>query len=83
MLEHHPKGDEVPPMKGSVIIAIAESAEAVREQLCKDIYAKTGVWDVDNVNFLFSPVYSPSSCNLANQNSLTDENHTSEFWPTF
>jgi hypothetical protein len=53
MLERHPKEGEVPAMKGSVVIAMAESAEAVREQLCKDIYATTGVWDVDNVNYPF------------------------------
>ncbi|CAG7555968.1 unnamed protein product [Fusarium equiseti] len=34
---------------GSTLVCIAESAEEVREQLSKDIYATSGVWDMDKV----------------------------------
>jgi hypothetical protein len=60
MLERHPKEGEAPAMKSSVIIAMTESAEAVREQLSKDIYTITGVWDVDNVKFPFFSSFSYS-----------------------
>lgn len=63
MLEHHPKEGETPPMKGSFLIVQAESVEAVREILEKDVYATSGVWDVENVGFFqssFSPVLKGS-----------------------
>ncbi|KAF7550160.1 hypothetical protein G7046_g8097 [Stylonectria norvegica] len=34
---------------GSTLVCVAESAEAVREQLSKDIYATSGVWDMDKI----------------------------------
>ncbi|CAJ0539061.1 Ff.00g068630.m01.CDS01 [Fusarium sp. VM40] len=34
---------------GSTLVCVAESAEEVREQLNKDIYATSGVWDMDKV----------------------------------
>ncbi|KAF5019902.1 hypothetical protein F66182_8086 [Fusarium sp. NRRL 66182] len=34
---------------GSTLVCIANSVEEVREQLDKDIYATTGVWDMDKV----------------------------------
>lgn len=49
MLEFHPKESQTPPMKGSVLLVVAESSEAVREQLSKDIYATSGVWDIEKV----------------------------------
>ncbi|KLJ06031.1 hypothetical protein EMPG_10557 [Blastomyces silverae] len=49
MLESHPEEGQTPPMKGSMLVVVAESPEAVREQLSKDIYATSGVWDIDNV----------------------------------
>ncbi|EEH37383.1 hypothetical protein PAAG_07664 [Paracoccidioides lutzii Pb01] len=49
LLEYHPEEGQTPPMKGSVLIVVSESPEAVREQLSKDIYATSGVWDIDNM----------------------------------
>ncbi|KKZ61949.1 hypothetical protein EMCG_03567 [[Emmonsia] crescens] len=49
MLESHPEEGQTPPMKGSMLIVVAESPEAIREQLSKDIYATSGVWDIDNM----------------------------------
>jgi hypothetical protein len=43
-----PKEGETPPMIGSALIAVAETKEEVIEKLKKDIYATSGVWDVDN-----------------------------------
>ncbi|KAM0188748.1 hypothetical protein ACHAPI_010459 [Fusarium lateritium] len=34
---------------GSTLVCVAESVEEVREQLSKDIYATSGVWDMDKV----------------------------------
>lgn len=35
---------------GSTLVCIAESVEEVREALSKDIYATSGVWDMDKVS---------------------------------
>jgi len=43
-----PKEGETPPMIGSALIAVAETKEDVLEKLRKDIYATSGVWDVEN-----------------------------------
>lgn len=32
---------------GSTLVCVAKSVEEVREQLSKDIYATSGVWDMD------------------------------------
>ncbi|OJD12283.1 hypothetical protein AJ78_07095 [Emergomyces pasteurianus Ep9510] len=48
MLESHPEEGQTPQMKGSMLLVVAESPEAVREQLSKDIYATSGVWDINN-----------------------------------
>ncbi|KAF3492000.1 uncharacterized protein GIQ15_01517 [Arthroderma uncinatum] len=49
-LDHHPaEGENPPPMNGSALVVAAETAEEVREILSKDIYATSGVWDVENV----------------------------------
>ncbi len=37
-------------MNGSTVIIVAESKEEILETLRKDVYAKEGVWDVDNVS---------------------------------
>ncbi|RKL48676.1 hypothetical protein BFJ72_g1575 [Fusarium proliferatum] len=46
-----PKDDSVDSLDfaGSTLVCIAESVEEVREQLSKDIYATSGVWDMDKV----------------------------------
>lgn len=50
MLDHHPaEGENPPPMNGSTLIVAAEGVEEIREILSKDIYATSGVWDLDNV----------------------------------
>ena len=36
-------------MKGSVMLALAESSEKVLEALREDIYCKSGVWDLDKI----------------------------------
>ena len=60
MLESHTAATP-PPIKGSVLLAMATSAEEVLEQLRKDVYAAE-VWDLEKVqiipvSFLF---YLPS-----------------------
>ncbi|PGH22936.1 hypothetical protein AJ80_02985 [Polytolypa hystricis UAMH7299] len=55
ILDYHPTQEsETPPMKGSVLIAVAESEEEVREVLLKDVYVTAGVWDVEKGN-LYGP----------------------------
>ena len=49
MLEEVPKEGEGPKMKGSVMLALAESREEVLKALQEDIYYKSGVWDWDKV----------------------------------
>ncbi len=60
-LSHHPddskaegnpdasKGAEKPQMTGSVMLVTAESEEEVREFVRGDVYARSGVWDVQNM----------------------------------
>lgn len=52
ILNSVPKDDSVDSLDftGSTLVCIAESVEEVREQLSNDIYATTGVWDMDKVN---------------------------------
>ncbi|KAI1013237.1 hypothetical protein LB503_001526 [Fusarium chuoi] len=51
ILNSVPKDDSVDSLDftGSTLVCIAESVEEVREQLSNDIYATTGVWDMDKV----------------------------------
>ncbi|EFQ98852.1 hypothetical protein MGYG_01867 [Nannizzia gypsea CBS 118893] len=52
-LDQHPaEGENPPPMNGSALVVAAESVEEIREILSKDIYATSGVWDVDNLSGL-------------------------------
>ncbi|KAH8911681.1 hypothetical protein BR93DRAFT_921654 [Coniochaeta sp. PMI_546] len=50
VLTEVPADDEPSSLQfaGSTIIAVAESKEEVLEILKKDVYAQTGVWDVEN-----------------------------------
>lgn len=52
LLNEAPTGDD--PTKysfaGSTIVVQAASREEIKEILRKDIYAKSGVWDVENVS---------------------------------
>ncbi|KAF4334791.1 hypothetical protein FBEOM_11378 [Fusarium beomiforme] len=51
ILNSVPKDDSVDSLDfaGSTLVCIAESVEEVRDQLSKDIYATSGVWDMDKV----------------------------------
>ncbi|TGO35711.1 hypothetical protein BHYA_0149g00240 [Botrytis hyacinthi] len=44
-----PPDGETPQVKGTVLLAYAESKEKVLEQLRQDEYTKSGVWDWDRV----------------------------------
>lgn len=62
VLNEVPQGDD--PSKfsfaGSTIVIVAESRDEIKEILKKDVYATSGVWDVENVGFyslLCSPGY--------------------------
>jgi len=44
-----PKEGESPDIKGSVMLALAESKEEVVEALKKDIYSESDVWNWDKV----------------------------------
>lgn len=48
-IEAPPKEGEPLALDGSVMIAVAESKEEVLEKLHKDIYATSGVWNMDEV----------------------------------
>ena len=49
MLDEAPKEGEGLKIKGSIMLALAESKEEVLETLKKDIYCTSGVWDLDKV----------------------------------
>ncbi|KAL1849082.1 hypothetical protein Plec18167_006860 [Paecilomyces lecythidis] len=52
MFEEHPAEGQTPNFKGSMIIAVANSAAEVKEIISNDIYAKEGVWDVENAQII-------------------------------
>lgn len=47
--EDVPKEGEGPKIKGSVMLAYAESKEEVMQALKEDVYFKENVWDEDKV----------------------------------
>lgn len=47
--DDHPPAGEAPNVKGSVMLAYADSKEQVLEELKKDVYCTSGVWDWDKV----------------------------------
>ncbi|KAL1960270.1 hypothetical protein VTO42DRAFT_8813 [Malbranchea cinnamomea] len=49
IFEEHPKEGETPKMKGSMLVVAAESEQEIRDTLSKDIYATSGVWDIENM----------------------------------
>ncbi|KAK2817686.1 hypothetical protein FQN49_007964, partial [Arthroderma sp. PD_2] len=52
-LEHHPaEGENPPPMTGSALLVAADSVKEIREILSKDIYATSGVWDLENAKII-------------------------------
>lgn len=54
MFETHPtEGEETPPsFKGSAMIVVAETVDEVKAVLTGDIYATSGVWDVENASIV-------------------------------
>ncbi|KAG2417072.1 hypothetical protein HFD88_008290 [Aspergillus terreus] len=52
MVERHPEEGEGVPFKGSMMIYTGDSIEDVRETLMKDIYAKSGVWDLEKAQII-------------------------------
>jgi len=52
MLNSHPAEGEAPSFKGSMILALAESAAEARAMLEKDAYASNGVWDMEKAQII-------------------------------
>lgn len=53
MFENHPsEGEETPSFKGSAMIVVADTVDEVKAVLTGDIYATSGVWDVENANIV-------------------------------
>ncbi|KAM5358055.1 hypothetical protein ACJZ2D_015652 [Fusarium nematophilum] len=52
----HPKAGGEPSPNGSAMIVYAESKDQVLERLQNDVFAKEGIWDVDNAHIV--PFYS-------------------------
>lgn len=52
MLQAHPADGESPSFKGSMLLAVAESEAEVRALLEKDVYATSGVWDMEKVQVI-------------------------------
>lgn len=62
MLGAHPGEGETPSFKGSMIVYTAANAEEVKEIIKRDIYATSGVWDVEKAQII--PVCSPAMANV-------------------
>ncbi|CAJ0548493.1 Ff.00g021060.m01.CDS01 [Fusarium sp. VM40] len=52
MLEKHPEEGDPALFKGSVVIYTGETAQDVRKLIENDIYATSGVWDLDQVQII-------------------------------
>lgn len=52
MFESHPNEGETPKFTGSALIFVGESVDHVRRALADDIYATSGVWDLDNMKVI-------------------------------
>lgn len=48
-MAHPPTGDEQKAFNGSCVVARATTKEEVMEEIRKDIYATSGVWNLDQV----------------------------------
>jgi hypothetical protein len=62
IFESHPDGKSDAPFKGSVVVYTGESPEAVRSIIENDVYATSGVWDLEKaqiipVSLTFSDYY--------------------------
>ena len=49
LLDKELTGDEIPRIRGSVMVALASSKEEVLAALKEDIYSTAGVWDWEKV----------------------------------
>ena len=52
MLDSHPEDGKEVPFRGSMIIYTGETAEEIRGLIEEDVYAKSGVWDIDNAQII-------------------------------
>ncbi|KAF7563412.1 hypothetical protein G7046_g723 [Stylonectria norvegica] len=52
MFHKHPVEGEPASFKGSMIVYAAKDAEEVREIISKDVYATSGVWDVEKAQII-------------------------------
>ncbi|EAL90102.1 uncharacterized protein AFUA_4G06860 [Aspergillus fumigatus Af293] len=55
MLESH-STEGTPSFKGSAMLLMAESEEQAKELLSKDIYVRSGVWDLEKAQII--PIWS-------------------------
>lgn len=51
MLESH-STEGTPSFKGSAVLLMAESEEQAREILSKDVYVRSGVWDMEKAQII-------------------------------
>jgi len=61
MLAEVPGEGEGPKIRGSVMLALAESKEEVLKALKENIYSKSGVWDWDRVQIYPVPMIARKS----------------------
>lgn len=59
--QQFPQAGEAPQLEGSVMSVVADTKEQVRELLSKDIYAREGVWDVENAE-IYAVSFLCGSC---------------------
>lgn len=60
IFEKHPVEDEPAMFRGSVVVYAAESEAEVRKIIENDIYATSGVWDVEKSQIIpVGPFYLP------------------------
>lgn len=52
MFETHPDGKSDASFKGSVVVYTGESPEAVRSIIENDVYATSGVWDLEKAQII-------------------------------
>lgn len=52
MLDSHPEQAKEVPFRRNTIIYTGETIEEIRGLIKEDIYAKSGVWDVDNAQII-------------------------------
>ncbi|RKK79066.1 hypothetical protein BFJ71_g16328 [Fusarium oxysporum] len=65
IFEKHPVDGEPALFKGSVVVYAAESVDQVREIIHNDVYAKSGVWDLEKVQ-----LFPVSICTISSRRLL-------------